>query len=380
MEPTANGGQDYLVCDCAALGLRVRINSDVVEHLAQEIHQHHQVGTEACGLLLGVVEEPSQVRVDDFEPVHPQVIHPQEASSAASPTVWSEMRSRWESAGTRSSLLAPVGVYQSWCGSTTPPAPDLAWMPTNPGWRAFLFVLRPDSEGRLVGALFEPAELITLEKFNERAFPMRGRPIPSVDLRANANLLRASAMDRSHQHPVGFAQPEASADNEPSPSSPNGGMQAPAPSEPQALPSVVGPRRIGLRTNWLWLPLSFVFLLLGTVLGFQVAVSLRSALPSEPSEDPYRLDLTATPSAQAVHLHWNRYALAVRNATEGRLIIRDADREHVVQLDLAHLRNGSVIYRPTSQNLQFRLEIATGPNTTVAETLLVNLAGKAPTP
>ena len=34
-------------------------------------------------------------------------------------------------------------------------------------------------------------------------------------------------------------------------------------------------RTLRLRGGWVWIPLSFVFLLVGTILGFQVALSVR---------------------------------------------------------------------------------------------------------
>lgn len=129
------------------------------------------------------------------------------------------------------------------------------------------------------------------------------------------------------------------------------------------------PRSLSLRTNWLWLPLSFIFLLVGTILGFHVALSVRSELTSGPREDPYGLRLTASSSAGSVHVQWDHQAPAVRQARRGLLWIRDGDSEKSVELDLGHLRYGSVIYRRQSDRVKFRLDVFLRDRQAVSESI-----------
>jgi len=129
------------------------------------------------------------------------------------------------------------------------------------------------------------------------------------------------------------------------------------------------PRSLSLRGNWVWLPLSFIFLLVGTILGFQVALSVRSELGKGSREDPYALRLTATASAGSVHLEWDRQAPAVRQAQRGVLWIRDGQTEKTVPLDLGHLRYGSVIYRKQSDRVEFRLDVFLRDRQAVSESL-----------
>ena len=124
-----------------------------------------------------------------------------------------------------------------------------------------------------------------------------------------------------------------------------------------------------LRGGWVWIPLSFIFLLLGTVLGFQVALSVRSQVTNTPQQDPYELSLTASPSADSVHLRWDRQSPAIRRAQRGVLVINDSGTEKTVELDVGHLRNGSVIYRRATDDVQFRLEIFTKQKVSVSETI-----------
>lgn len=129
------------------------------------------------------------------------------------------------------------------------------------------------------------------------------------------------------------------------------------------------PRSLSLRSNWVWLPLSFIFLLVGTILGFHVALSVRSELSQGAREDPYALRLTASASAGSVHLQWDRQAPAVRQARRAVLWIREGDSERSVDLDLGHLRYGSVIYRKQSGRVQFRLDVFLQDHKAVSESL-----------
>ena len=124
-----------------------------------------------------------------------------------------------------------------------------------------------------------------------------------------------------------------------------------------------------LRTGWVWIPLSFIFLLLGVVLGFQVALSVRSHVPAGFRQDPYALNLSISPAGDSLHVRWDRASPAVAAATRGWLIIKDGGAQKTVDLDAAQLQNGSVIYRRASGDVQFRLEVLTGNRVTVNESL-----------
>jgi hypothetical protein len=140
-----------------------------------------------------------------------------------------------------------------------------------------------------------------------------------------------------------------------------------------------GRRSIKVGGGWVWIPLSFIFLLVGTVLGFQVAISVRSQITNGPKEDPYALNLTATPSAESVHLRWDRDSVPVRLAQKGVLLIVENGSRKAVDLDTGHLRHGSVIYRRFSDDVKFRLEVYVNDQMSVTETLPFRLP-KSPAP
>jgi hypothetical protein len=131
-----------------------------------------------------------------------------------------------------------------------------------------------------------------------------------------------------------------------------------------------------IRTGWVWIPLSFIFLLLGVVLGFQVALSVRSHIPAGFRQDPYALNLSISPAGDSLHVRWDRNAPAVQAATRGWLIIQDGGAQKTVDLDATQLQSGSVIYRRASASVRFRLEVLAGGRVTVGESLDFRSAGQ----
>ncbi len=132
------------------------------------------------------------------------------------------------------------------------------------------------------------------------------------------------------------------------------------------------------RGGWVWIPLSFIFLLLGTVLGFQVALSVRSQIPHALREDPYVLNLSVTPAGESLHVRWDRHAPAIQGALRGALIITEGGQQKTVPLQIAELQNGSVIYRRASSEVRFRLDVVEREQNIVSETLQFNAEPSAP--
>ncbi|MDX1980739.1 MAG: hypothetical protein SFV51_10755 [Bryobacteraceae bacterium] len=122
------------------------------------------------------------------------------------------------------------------------------------------------------------------------------------------------------------------------------------------------------RTN-VWIPLSFIFLLLGVLIGFQAAIAYRPAKAAGILNDAYTLSLAASRTGDNLHVRWDRNSHAVRTAQRGVLTITDGTYSTTVDLDVAQLQNPSVFYRNMSTTVKFRLEIFTKERNTVSETL-----------
>ena len=139
----------------------------------------------------------------------------------------------------------------------------------------------------------------------------------------------------------------------------------PMPSQVYAVTTPSNPRRKG----WYWYPLSFIFLLLGVLLGFQAALTFNPGSRSAFNSDGYTLGLSINRAGDDVTVRWDRQNPAVRAAQRGMLEITDGKYSKHVDLDASQLQSGSVIYRFSSNQLKFRLEVFPQERVGVSETL-----------
>jgi len=134
--------------------------------------------------------------------------------------------------------------------------------------------------------------------------------------------------------------------------------EAPAPADPVEASAYV-PADVEVkpkaRRGWFWMPLSFIFLLLGLVLGFQAALIMRQSGRA----DPYNVTLTVTRSGSDLQVTWDRQALAIRTALKGVLTIEDGNYSKPTNLGASELQSGSVvIYKPLTTHVRFRLDLS----------------------
>jgi hypothetical protein len=61
-----------------------------------------------------------------------------------------------------------------------------------------------------------------------------------------------------------------------------------------------------------------------------------------------------------LELRWNTEAPEIRNASDGKLTIRDGTHESRLNLDEAELRSGAAYYWPEGNRVGFKLEVAEG--------------------
>lgn len=130
------------------------------------------------------------------------------------------------------------------------------------------------------------------------------------------------------------------------------------------------------RSKWVWIPLSFVFLVVGVVVGFQSAMMLNRGDIDLSAASVLNLGLSAKSESGKVVVRWDRNALAIQNASSGTLRILDGDFSKMVNLDTRQLQNGSVIYMSAENKVGFRLEITTHQKTMVSESTEYAPAGR----
>ena len=120
--------------------------------------------------------------------------------------------------------------------------------------------------------------------------------------------------------------------------------------------------------GWVWVPLSFIFLLLGVLLGFQAALTLRPQAAAG-SSDPFNLQLNVSKEGDNLNVRWDRQGAAVRSASRGVLVILDGNYNKKVELDSNQLQTGSVVYRHNSSEVRFRFEVYPHDRDMITETI-----------
>jgi len=115
----------------------------------------------------------------------------------------------------------------------------------------------------------------------------------------------------------------------------------------------------------MWAPLSFIFLVVGILLGFEAAFSVRGSAAA----DPYDLGLTVSRTGDTLTLRWNRSAPAIRQARRGAVYIEENDRRKSRDLQPDELQNGAVVYPPSGGRVRFRLEVFPNEKDSISETV-----------
>lgn len=123
------------------------------------------------------------------------------------------------------------------------------------------------------------------------------------------------------------------------------------------------------RRKWVLIPLSFIFLLLGVVAGFQAALVLNRAEADKLAYESLGLGLDAERQGEGILLRWDRNAPAVRFGRRGTLLIEDGEFKKTVKLDEKNLQNGGILYRGVSPGVIFRLEVETQRRGLVSEVI-----------
>jgi TonB family protein len=79
---------------------------------------------------------------------------------------------------------------------------------------------------------------------------------------------------------------------------------------------------------------------------------------SAPIQDSSPLSLRVERSAGELLLTWNRDSDAIRNASHAVLSISDGPQRENIDMDLAQLRTGSIVYSPATGDVIFRMEVS----------------------
>jgi hypothetical protein len=300
-------------------------------------------GAEAGGLLLGTITpgSPSIVRIEDFEPV------PCHYRRGLSYLFTEDDSAAFEQAFERykpdpSRSIYAVGYFRGHTREGLSLAPEDVELLDQffPGPAHVALLVKPFATKVSVAGFFVREDGVFPET-TPLEFPFGRRELTGEERPPRRSLLerRPRADDSRTPAPVGdLAYPG----------------QVPAASKP--------------RSNWVWIPLSFIFLLLGAALGYQAAVNLGSRAAAGSPQD-YLLSLSVMKTGGNLTVKWDGQSAAVRAASRGLLEIDDSGYTKSVQLDAAQLQNGSLIYRNSTKTVHFRLTVYPKARLSIIETL-----------
>jgi hypothetical protein len=356
MDASIQAAPGYYVWELPGKSVVVHLHLDVVDRLLAEVMRGFGLvpkrGAEVGGLLLGTIEhgDPTIVRVDDFEPVAceykrgPSYLLTSD-DGVAFEEAWQSFQS--DSSGPGS----PIGYFRSNTREGFSLGPEdvdiLDQFFPSPSHIALL--IKPFATKVSVASFFF-RENGFFQPEAPLEFPFRRRELTGEEAPPRRPMTERPPRRRE----VRSEEPIIVDEETPAP-------ETPAPSFAYAVPA-------RSRSAWLWIPLSFVFLLLGVVLGFQAALTMGPKSASSSSGE-YSLGLIVTKEGNNLSVRWDRDAAAVKAAQKGVLEIEDAGYTKPVDLDAAQLRNGSILFTNSSRTVRFKLTVYPSARVSVTQTM-----------
>jgi hypothetical protein len=351
-------------------GISIRLDFGVVDQILSEVMQGFgsvpKRGAEVGGLLLGRIAEGERttVHIRGFDPVNSEHARgPSYLLSEADEGRLTAAVERW-SEDPQNRDVQVVGVYRSQTRDGLGLSEDdLALFEKRfPGPGQVFLLVKPFATRASVGAFFFREEGAIRSESSYLEFPFRRKDLGG-----------GVATPEPVEAPPA-APPAAPPTERPEPVPPRPRRltalslsEDAAPSAPE--PAAPAPK---LKRN-VWIPLSFIFMLVGVMLGFQAAISLRPAgSAAVGGREPFLLSLTAEKSGNTVNLLWDRQAPVILKARSGLLTIADGSFNKSLDLDPSQLQNGSVIYRYLTNRVTFRLEVFSRNRASVVETVEIH--------
>ena len=392
--------------------LSIHLNLEVVDGVLQEVMRGFGAvpkrGAEVGGILLGSVERRDglHIRIDGFELMPIQYKRgPSYLLSGEDIAAFHTAVEQYRSLAIHSRI--PVGYFRSHTREVVGLGVEDQQVLTQcfPEPEAVVLLIRPFASKPCVGGYYvrENGAFSSGPPLNEFPFrrrelttgeaPPAGAPLPprQPEIRerppapAHPWAIPTPVQTPIQTVPAPPVNPWAAA---PSPTAAPASTPAPPPlpmAEPPVNPRLLGdmparrepvteppyeeePEEAPKGRGWIWIPLSFVFLLVGLLLGYQASVLMNPAAPEEKT-DVFGLELNVTKSGDNLYVKWNRQAPAIRAAERGVLIIEDGTFAKTLELDATQLQNGSVVYRHYSPGVRFMLQVSPNARDTLTESV-----------
>jgi hypothetical protein len=374
METRTQDASGYYVWEAAGKGFEVHVHLDVIDALLAEIMRGFGAvpkrGAEVGGLLLGSIERggATVVRIEDFEPVEcgyrrgPSYLFSPEERETFENACAGRRPDASRTSPERSSLQSyAVGFYRSHTRDGLSLAPeDIDLMDrcfSGPSHVALL--VKPfATKASPAGFFFREDGLF--QETTPLEFPFRRRELTGEEAPE-----RRPVTDRRPRYRGGRALVRAVSENDFVEEADgenlgnSGGAQGVAYAITTPARSRIGP--------WMWIPLSFIFLLLGVALGYLAALNVQPRGAAGAAN--YSLSMTVLETGDTLSLRWNGESPVIRKADRGVLEIHDGDYAKVMDLDAPQLRNGTIVFRNQTKMVSFRLTVYLNADLSVSENL-----------
>jgi proteasome lid subunit RPN8/RPN11 len=363
--------------------IKVLIDFDVVDRLSQDVMRGFGAvprrGAEVGGVLVGTVEagEKLVVHIQDFETVPcPHKRGPSYLLTEEDEAVFRQTVERLRERSDRG--LHAIGYFRSHTrDGLSLSEEDLQLFGRYfPDPSAVVLLIRPyATRVSMAGIFFEEHGQIQPEK-SALEFPFRrkelggGSPEPvakDLEYRKVETIRSQAAAAGGFSMPAGFSPASGSGMGSSGGAGLFGqmpGLEARTPGETFEEDPAPSAR---FKRTWVWLPLSFIFLMLGVLAGFFFAMGGRKGALNSTSADVYRLALAVKREPGALHVTWDRSLPAIRQATGGTLWINEGTpKAKEVRLRAADLQSGSVLVRLEGE-AAFRLEVSLSDGNRLSE-------------
>jgi hypothetical protein len=356
MDPSLQAVPGYYVWELPGKPIVVHLHLSVIDRMSAEVMRGFGAvpkrGAEVGGVLLGTIDqgEPTIVKVEDFEPVACDYKRgPSYLLTADDGAAFDDACVRAEPDPSRPTYA--VGYFRSHTRDGLSLAPEDIGLLEHyfPSPSQIALLVKPFATKVSVASFFFREDGL-FPSTAPLEFPFRRRELTGEEAPPRRTMLERVPRRREMRNAVEEEAPEEVA------------------SPPEPAYAHTSPSKSRARGGWVWIPLSFVFLLLGVVLGFQAALTMGGKSNAGGTID-YSLGLTVSKEGTNLSVKWDRDAPAIKAAQKGVLEIEDAGHSQPVDLDAAQLRNGNILFTNSSKTVRFRLIVYPQARVTVMQTL-----------
>jgi hypothetical protein len=352
METRIQGG--YYIWEAAGSPVTVHLQVEVVDRMLNEVMRGfgavRKRGVEVGGLLIGTITEilpgletaSTVVRIEDFEPVPCEYRRgPSYLLSEEDGAAFENAYQRWRPSVTAEQYA--VGYFRSHTrDGMALAAEDIELMEDYfPELSHVALLIKPAGTKVSIAGFFLRESNNMFPATTPLEFPFRRRELTGEDAPPHRTLNDRRRISFENVTSMVPASNESAIEKPPEFTYDLSGT-APGKS---------------IRSSWIWMPVSIVFLMLGLMLGFQVGLNLGGRGSSNAPAQDYSLALSVSKNGENLLVRWNPDAPLVRAADRGELEIEDRGLTKAVPLDRANLQNGSITVQRASSSVHFRLTV-----------------------